>query len=152
LSLSFEQRKGEAIMVNQAMSETELIRLEDRRYEAMLARDVAALRDIFADDAVYTHSNGVVDDKAAYLKAFSSGEFIYRTIERFEEKVRVLGDAAVVTGRIRLKVDFKSGPKLLESRFLSAWVRTAEGWRHLAWQSTPPPSHAPAAGARAQAI
>ncbi len=132
-------------MVNQAMSEAELIRLEDRRYEAMLAHDVAALRDIFADDAVYTHSNGVVDDKDAYLKAFSSGEFIYRTIERFEEKVRLLGDAAVVTGRIRLKVDFKSGLKLLESSFLSAWVRTAVGWRHLAWQSTPPPSHAPTA-------
>ena len=133
-------------MVNQAMSEAELIRLEDRRYEAMLAHDVAALRDIFADDAVYTHSNGVVDDKDAYLKAFSSGEFIYRTIERFEEKVRLLGDAAVVTGRIRLKIDFKSGPKLLESSFLSAWVRTVVGWRHLAWQSTPPSSHASTAG------
>ena len=74
-------------MVNQAMSETELIRLEDRRYDAMLARDVAALRDIFADDAVYTHSNGVVDDKAA----LSEGVFVRRVHISHDRAVRGKG-------------------------------------------------------------
>jgi ketosteroid isomerase-like protein len=127
-------------MCNHAISEAELIKLEDRRYAAMLAKDIPILRDIFANDAVYTHSNGLVDNKSGYLTALSSGEFVYRTIERFDEKVSLFGDAAVITGRIRLKVDFKSGPKLLESRFLSAWIQTTEGWRHLAWQSTPLPN------------
>jgi hypothetical protein len=99
------------------ISQADVIKLEERRYAAMLAGDVAALREIFAEDAVYTHSNGIADDKQAYLKALTSGEFIYRTIERFDEQVKILDRGALVTGRIRLLVDFKAGPKVLESRF-----------------------------------
>ena len=120
-------------------SQAELIKLEDRRYAAMLAGDLAALREIFADDASYIHSNGVADDKHGYLNAMSSGEYIYRTIERFEETVKLLENGALVTGRIRLTVDFKTGRKLLESRFLSVWLKTDGRWQHLAWQSTPTP-------------
>jgi hypothetical protein len=123
------------------ISQADVIKLEERRYAAMLAGDVAALREIFAEDAVYTHSNGIADDKQAYLKALTSGEFIYRTIERFDEQVKILDRGALVTGRIRLLVDFKAGPKVLESRFLSLWVQNGERWQHLAWQSTPLGKH-----------
>ena len=133
-------RKGIAMTINVA-SQSDVITLEERRYAAMLAGDVSALRDIFADDASYTHSNGVSDDKQGYLKAISSGEFIYRSIERFDETVKMLDDGAVVTGRIRLTVDFKSGRKLLESRFLSVWVKAGGRWQHIAWQSTPMGKH-----------
>lgn len=118
-------------------SQSDVIKLEERRYAAMLAGDVSALRDIFADNASYTHSNGAADDKQGYLNAMSSGEFIYRSIERFDETVKMLEDGAVVTGRIRLTVDFKSGRELLESRFLSVWVRAGDRWQQIAWQSTP---------------
>jgi ketosteroid isomerase-like protein len=47
------------------ISQADVIKLEERRYAAMLAGDVAALREIFAEDAVYTHSNGIADDKQA---------------------------------------------------------------------------------------
>jgi hypothetical protein len=36
----------------------------------------------------------------------------------------VVGNGAIVNGRIRLTVDFKTGQKVLQSRFLSVWVRT----------------------------
>lgn len=123
--------------MSEADVKAEVMRCEERRYAAMLAGDAAVLSEIFADDAVYTHSNGLADDKQAYLKAFTSGEFIYRTIDRFEETVKVVGNAALINGRIRLKVDFKAGPKILESRFLSVWIKNGARWQHLAWQSTP---------------
>jgi len=136
LSTSTHRQTPESKM-SDASVQAEVIKCEERRYAAMIAGDAAALSDIFADDAIYTHSNGVADDKQAYLKAFTSGEWIYRTIERFEETVKVVDGAAIVSGRIRLKVDFKAGPKVLESRFLSVWIKNGSRWQHLAWQSTP---------------
>jgi ketosteroid isomerase-like protein len=117
--------------------QADVMKCEEQRYAAMLSGDVSALREVFADDSIYTHSNGLADDKQGYLNAFSSGEFVYRTIERFEETVKMVDDGAIINGRIRLTVDFKSGPKLLESRFLSVWVKNGPRWQHLAWQSTP---------------
>ena len=31
---------------------------------------------------------------------------------------------------------FDTGPRVLDSRFLSVWIYFATGWKHLAWHST----------------
>lgn len=114
-----------------------VLRLESIRQQAMLDRDVLLLRDLFAEDAVYTHSSGNVHDKEGYLRALSAGEFIYRSIEIRDRHCQVLEDAVVITGYSTHDVVFLSGPKKLEARFLSVWVRKRDKWRHVAWQTTP---------------
>jgi hypothetical protein len=114
-----------------------VLQLESIRQQAMLDRDVLLLRDLFAKDAVYTHSSGNVHDKEGYLRALSAGEFIYRSIEIRDRHCQVLGDAVVITGYSTHDVVFPSGPKKLEARFLSVWIRVRDKWRHVAWQSTP---------------
>jgi ketosteroid isomerase-like protein len=41
--------------------------LEDRRYRAMLAGDIAVLDELCSDDLIYTHSKADYDDKRSYL-------------------------------------------------------------------------------------
>ena len=123
-------------MVNQAMSETELIRLEDRRYEAMLARDVAALRDIFADDLVWTHSSARVDTKANFLKALAAGTTRYLEIKRSDEKFRVHGNFAVITGLAEMHAVVNGSEKQLRNRYTSIWCRRNGAWKMIMWQST----------------
>lgn len=118
----------------------EVLAMEDTRYAAMTSGDLDALDRLFADDLAYTHSSGLIDDKPSYIRAMRDGKFAYRKVERSDAKVSFAGGAALVTGRIRLEVMFDTGPRVLDSRFLSVWVRSGRQWRHLAWQSTPIPA------------
>ena len=114
----------------------QVLAMEDSRYAAMIDGDVAALDRMSADNLAYTHSSGVLDNKQSYMAAMQAGKFSYRRIERTEAGVVLLGGAALVTGRIRLDVLFETGPRILDSRFLSVWMCFATGWKHLAWHST----------------
>ena len=114
--------------------------LEDGRYAAMIAGDLAALEGMSAEDLAYTHSSGVTDNRTSYLETMRAGKIKYRQIERLEATVAMAGDAAWLTGRIKLDVLFDTGPTILDSRYLSVWIRVARDWRHLAWHSTSLPA------------
>jgi hypothetical protein len=114
-----------------------VLELESIRQQAMLDRDMPLLRELFAEDAIYTHSSGNVHDKEGYLGALAAGEFLYRSIEIRDRHCQVLEDAIVITGYSTHDVVFLSGPRKLEARFLSVWIRERNTWRHVAWQTTP---------------
>ena len=118
----------------------EIQALEDRRYQAMIEGDLAALDVLLGDGLVYTHSSSVVDGKASYLEALRAKKFVYRKVERPVENIQVHGDTAVVTGEVRLDVLLEGNPRALRSRFLNVWTKGPKGWQMVAWQSTPIPA------------
>ncbi|MDA8108784.1 MAG: nuclear transport factor 2 family protein [Betaproteobacteria bacterium] len=120
--------------------EQDILALESRRYGAMTAQDTAGLGQLLHDDLVYTHSSAVVDTKQSYVEGIRSGKFRYRKIERAEERVRVYGDTALVTGRAAIEVEVDGKPKSLKLRYLNVWVRQAGAWKFVAWQSTAIPA------------
>ena len=122
------------------MDKESIRQLEDRRYRAMCDADVAALEALLADTLVYTHSYGGADSKASYLDGIRSKKWLYRKIERLEEKIQVHGDCAVITGRVRIELLSEGKPKTLNSAFTNVWIKGAKGWQMVAWQSTPLPA------------
>lgn len=121
-------------------TEMEILALEERRFAAMTAGDMAALAALVHDDLVYTHSSGVVDGKASWIDSIRSGRVRYRKVARTEQRVRIFGDTALVTGRATLEADINGEAKTLKMLFLNAWTRTPQGWKFVAWQSTPAPA------------
>jgi len=115
----------------------EVLALEDLRYKAMIANDVAALEKLFHPDLIYTHSSALVDTSTSYLEALRSGKTRYKGAERFEEKVRIYGDTALVTGRAQMQVELGGQPKAIKLRYLVVWTKTPQGWKFVGWQSTP---------------
>jgi ketosteroid isomerase-like protein len=120
--------------------EQDILALEERRCAAMSKNDIAALEGMFHDDLIYTHSSAVVDTRASYLEALKSGHTRYHSVQRSEEKVRVCGDTALVTGRAIIDVTVKGEKKHLDTRFLDVWTKTPQGWKFIAWQSTKLPA------------
>lgn len=116
--------------------EEDVLALEEKRCAAMTARDADALAAMLHDDLVYTHSSGVVDDKATYLDAIRSGRTLYHSIERTGERVRAYGGTALVTGNADIEVDVGGQHKSLRLCYLDVWTRTPQGWKFVAWQST----------------
>jgi ketosteroid isomerase-like protein len=123
-----------------AMTEKDILALEEERFAAMIARDFPRLQLLVHDELMYTHSSGVVDGKATWLDSMKSGRVKYKKAQCTERKVRMYGDTALITGRAQIEAEIGGQPKTLKLLFLNAWTKTPQGWKFVAWQSTPLPA------------
>ncbi len=120
-------------------TEKELLGLSRRIDDAYKKADTDFLADVLADDWIAIESHGI-RDKAALLKALKEGSTKFIAIKTGEVKVRVHGDAAVVTG-------FYSVESLSRGRearpfgdvgsFGRVFVRKGGRWQCVHSQSTP---------------
>ena len=122
-----------------ADTEKELTQLSRRIDDAFVKADTAFLADVLADDWMAIESRGI-RDKAALLKALKEGSTKFTEIRTVEVKVRVYGDAAVVTGlyfvqslsRGREGIPFND-----VGSFGRVFVRKGGMWQYVHSQSTP---------------
>lgn len=120
-------------------SDKEILALEEKRYAAMSGADWPALEALLHEDLLYTHSSGVVDSKASWLGAMKSGKTRYKSVRCSDQRVRVYGEVALVTGKAQFEVELNGAPRTLRLLYLNAWARTPAGWKFVAWQSAPHP-------------
>ena len=78
----------------------EVLAAEDERYRAMIDADLDTLDRLVADEVSYAHSSGVRDTKDEYFGKIRSGYYVYRRIDHPVERVEVVGDTAIVVGRM----------------------------------------------------
>lgn len=113
----------------------EILRLEDERYAAMLAKDVRALERLLDEQLVYMHSSGIADTKESYIRGLRDGVWDYQRIGRTDQTVKVSGDTALVFNRLAISIKVRGEQKALDNRALAVWVRRDGAWRLLALQS-----------------
>lgn len=111
--------------------------LEDERYVAMLAGDIATLDRLLDPRLRYIHSSGGTDSKDSYIAGFASGHFSYRAVARSEQVIQVSGDAALVTNRLAIDIHVGGTPKQIHARGTAVWSRSAGRWRLIYVQSEP---------------
>jgi len=120
---------------------SEIKKLEDRRYQAMIDSDYDTLEKLLGDHLMYTHSTSQADTRAEYIALCKKGVFVYKKFERPIENMDVYnGDTVVVTGHVKIDAVIEGTPKLLNSRYTNVWVKGAKGWQMVVWQSTPIPA------------
>ena len=114
---------------------------EEARRLAMLAGDTAALATLFSDTLDYVHSSGVRDNKQSYLDQLDSGALHYEVLEFIEPDFRLLGQAGLVTARMKATVLRGDVRKQVASSYLAVWADSGSGWTLQIVQATPlPPS------------
>ncbi|MGY1809342.1 nuclear transport factor 2 family protein [Blastococcus sp. SYSU D00669] len=118
----------------------DVLTAEDRRYRAMLDADLATLDELCADELSYAHSSGVRDTKAEYFEKVRSGYYVYHRIDHPVERVEVVGDTAIVVGRMTADIHAGGVAKTIDNLSLAVWSRTVSGWRLLAYAPTSLPS------------
>ena len=97
--------------------------LEDRRYDAMLAADTAALGDLLHDDLVYMHSTGGSDSRKSYLAALGDGTVVYKAVVHDDLTVRVHNDIGMVFHHMEADVVIRGAAHHLDNRLLAVWSR-----------------------------
>jgi ketosteroid isomerase-like protein len=114
---------------------TDIARLEDERYAAMLAKDIATLERLLHPDLVYMHSSGVADGKASYIAGVRERVWDYQRIDRSDQTVRLHGALALVFNRLKISLTVRGVAKNLDNRALAVWVAEEGAWRLIALQS-----------------
>jgi ketosteroid isomerase-like protein len=69
--------------------------------QALLANDADAVGRLLADDWVVISTHGGMADRAGFLAAIKSGAFTRKTIELSDARVRVYGNIALVTSKLK---------------------------------------------------
>ena len=124
--------------------EQAVLAAHDRRIAATVAADVAALAAMMTDDLTYTHSSAATETKAEFLDGLKSGRYVYREIAPPGRKVRVHGDAAIVSGPCHVVIEPGGKRADIDLYFTEVYVKEGGQWRMALWHSTrlPPPASA----------
>jgi uncharacterized protein (TIGR02246 family) len=133
-ALSFAQNKK-----NMAAAK-EVEALERQRFAAQVTKDYAVLEKLFADDLVYTHSNGKQDSKTTYIQSIRDGKSVYDKIDVETVNVRAYNDGltAVVNGTITITSPPKADgqPNLAHLKYVVVQIKDPKkGWQVVLWQS-----------------
>jgi ketosteroid isomerase-like protein len=129
--------------INAAAGETSVAaeaavrKVEAQRVEAILKGDTVTLERILAPDLTYMHSSGILDTKESYLASLSSGRLTYKGFDESDVRVRVYGDAAVVTGRAMARAQRGDDLLVTNVALTAVYAKGRDGaWRLVAWQTT----------------
>jgi len=127
-------------MISNADAQKEVEALERQRFEAQVKKDYAFLEKVFADDLVYTHSNGKQNGKADYIQSIRDGKSQYDKIEIEALNVRAYADGktAVVNGTILITLPNKPDgtANLAHLKYVVVQVKDKKkGWQVVLWQS-----------------
>jgi ketosteroid isomerase-like protein len=120
-----------------ASAEQTLMKMEHDAAAALIKRDAAAFGKIFADDAVLTTPDGMQQTKAQLLADVKSGSLVLESSDISDMKVRVHGDAAVVTYITTDKGRYKGQDISGRFRWTDVFVRHGGAWQLVASQGTP---------------
>ena len=117
--------------------EQTLMKIERDATAALVKRDAAGFGRIFAEDAILTSPDGTVQTKAQLLADVKSGDLAIESSDISDMKVRVYGDAAVVTYSTTDKGKYKAQDVSGRYRWTDVFVRRGGTWQVVTSQGTP---------------
>ena len=116
--------------------------VEQRFTAALLKKNAVAFDDLLADDLLHFSFDGQIANKAEYMAFFKEGPWQYRKYEPTNVAIKVLGNVAVVTGRVNRTIVINNNETTGAFAFTHVWSRAADRWRLTASQVTAVPTSA----------
>jgi uncharacterized protein (TIGR02246 family) len=118
--------------------EQQIMALNSAWAEAITKGDAAALDRLFADDMVVTSGSGEIRNKASEIKDAASApdpDFIWiHPFTTEDVRIKIYGDAAVVTGLAKWTFRYKGPDVNQERRYTHLYVKRHGQWRIVAQQ------------------
>ncbi len=111
-----------------------LLALQQKRFNAMMSKDTAYLRKCTDDGVIYIHSNGLVQDKTAFINSVGSGTIVYQQMSNKEQQVRMYKKAAVINGIVHVKGIYGGKDFEMDLRYTDVYINKG-GWKMVSWQS-----------------
>ena len=103
--------------------------------KAIVVKDYPALEKILSDDINYAHSDGHKDTKASYLDSLKSGKQKYLKAEPEDVTVKIYGNTAVLTEKLKLISETNGNRSEPTLSILHVYVKRGGQWQLVAHQS-----------------
>jgi ketosteroid isomerase-like protein len=113
--------------------EKELIRIEEDLHVAYLRHDAKFVGQVLSDDFLAIDASGNGYDRAKQLAELNDPTDC-EYITPFDMRVKVYGDAAVVTGRTKAKCRAEGTDVHVSTRWTDVFIRRERKWRWVAAQ------------------
>lgn len=132
----------------QDVSPEEGVRVAVQKFgQAYRKADVGTLRGLLTRD--YVHTNGSSGNRinrdqwltwvGSQKELLENGELLIETYELSDIRVRIYGNAGVVTGKVKSNGIRKGEPFSVNVRFTNVWIKEKEVWRRAAFHDSPIP-------------
>jgi ketosteroid isomerase-like protein len=118
------------------VAQDEVVRAEKAWAAALLKGDAQALDRLLAPELIFTHANGVVEDKSVLLGNIKSGALRYQVVEHERISVKPYKDAAVLHCRIRLGGIAEGKPFSVYVVMTHLWINERGAWKLAAHHAT----------------
>jgi hypothetical protein len=130
------------LLLAQTADEKAVAAAVEKFRKAMIAADKATLESMTADELSYGHSNGLIEDKAAFVDQFVTGKSVFLTINLEGQTIRIANDAAIVRHRLTGDTNNNKVPGKVDLVVLTVWQKRKGEWKLLARQAAkiPPKS------------
>jgi len=103
--------------------------------KALIDPDKATLDGLVVDELTYGHSNGNLQDKAAFEEALLNKSSDFVTIDLTQQTIKVVGNTAWVRHILSATTNDGGKPGTAHLSVLLVWVREKGHWRLLARQA-----------------
>ncbi|MDQ1034493.1 ketosteroid isomerase-like protein [Streptomyces sp. V3I8] len=119
-----------------------ILEVEESRQRALLEVDLHTLGDLYDDSLIHTHAPGLTHTKAQLLEHIAT-RAPYKGAARGELTIRVIGDVAVMTGRLTNRLGSPDGSeRTVAGQVIQVLRRCEDGaWRFVSFQMTPDGEH-----------
>jgi hypothetical protein len=118
-------------------AEAAVLSAEQSFFSALVSADTSALERLLAGEFVIIDvMRGAEFSKNDLVGAIAAGMVRFTAIERVESRVRFYGEAAVVTGRTRMSMEFGLDAVTVNSRYTHVFVQQDGAWRFVSAQGT----------------
>jgi ketosteroid isomerase-like protein len=108
-----------------------------RWFDGLVSGDVTGLSMLLADDMTFHTPGGAAETKANFLENIRAGRLRYQSIAPQDQRLRVHGDTAIVTGRVSIRYRWQDAPVLERLYYTAVYGKwNSSRWKLLAWQST----------------
>jgi ketosteroid isomerase-like protein len=113
--------------------ETQIINIEERLRQAMLASDVSVLNELLAPEIIITSHLGELLGKQDDLAAHASGLIKINELQPSEQHIQIYRDVAIVSVRMQLSGSYNGSPATGDFRFTRVWAGPSRGtWQIVA--------------------
>lgn len=135
---------GTAPARDTAQDEREILRVEATLCRAFENGDADALRRHLDESFTLIDSKGTVTDFRQNVAEVARRDPVYEVFRNHDQKIRLYGDAAIVTGITSIKGRSGTTAFAGEFRFTDTWVRVDGGWKLAASHASRLPAERPA--------
>ena len=118
--------------------ESDVTAADGQFFTALVDADVQALNQLLVDDFVLIDvMRGAEVSKSDLVAAIETGQVRFEAIQSAGGRVRLYGDAAIVTGRTEMRMRVGGSSVTVCSRYTHVFVRQENRWRFVSAQGTP---------------